>query len=239
MPRDTGTADDSSGVSVETAAPGVALLRVAHFEVEIEDMAQALAEIAMGDFSDLVIDLRGNEGGSFPSVLALARFLTNQETDAGIFLTRRWFARHGDYPDAAARASIPALAVLDLEAFAQQLAEDGAVRLVLPAHDDPVFAGRVIVLTDSETASASEPFVDLMQQAGAHVVGERTAGKMLSAERFPVDDTFRLFVPVADYMTADGRRLDGNGVKPDLQVPAAQALEQALELIAGRDQPAP
>ena len=226
---------DADKVKLSKPAPGVALLRVAQFEVAPEFMAERLVEVLSAGFQKLIIDLRGNEGGSFPSVVALSRFLVREPIDAGVFLTRRWFAIHGDYPDAAQRAEIPALATLDLAAFARQLERDGAVRLVLPAHDDPVFEGQVVLLTDAETASASEPFVYLMQQRGVRVVGEPTAGAMLSADRIPIDETFMLFTPVADYITADGVRLDQRGVIPDVKVPADEALQVALELAQQSD----
>lgn len=221
---------DADKITLSTPVPGVALLRVSAFDVEPEIMAERLGEVLIGAYRTLIIDLRGNEGGSFPSVVALSRFLVREPIDAGVFLTRGWFDDHGDYPDAAQRAAIPALATLDLAAFADQLGRDGAVRLILPAHDDRIFTGQVILLTDFETASASEPFVYLMQQRGIPVVGEPTAGAMLSADRIPVDETFVLFTPVADYLTADGVRLDRRGVAPDIDVPAGQALQAALAL---------
>ncbi len=230
--QDAGEADAQQQVSFEQAAPGVALLRVPIFETDPAATAVIMGRIIQEDYRDLIIDLRGNEGGSFPSVVALAQALDRNPADAGVFLTRKWFVEHGEYPDAADRAAISPLQTLDLEAFSQQLASDGAVRLVLPPHDRPVFEGRVVVLTDGDTGSASEPFVYMLQKRGIPVIGEPTAGAMLSADRMPVDDTFVLFVPVADYMTADGERLDHNGVTPDITVPAETALEAALELLS-------
>jgi carboxyl-terminal processing protease len=222
---------DAEKVDVSTPAPDVALLHVRQFEVAPEFMTEKLREVLHAGPRALIIDLRGNQGGSFPSVVALSRFLAQQPLDGGVFLTRRWFAMHGDYPNAAQRAAIPKLETMDLAAFSRQLERDGAVRLVLPGHGDPVFEGRVVLLTDAETASAAEPFVYLMQQRGVQVVGKPTAGAMLSADRIPVDETFVLFTPVADYMTPDGIRLDGRGVKPDIEVPADDALEVALDLL--------
>ena len=222
---------EAEKIDLRTVTPGVALLKVAQFEVAPELVAEKLHEVLRAGHQQLIIDLRGNEGGSFPSVVALSRFLVRESMDAGVFLTRSWFATHDDYPDAAQRAEIARLETLDLAAFSSQLERDGAVRLVLPEHSDPVFGGRVVLLTDSETASASEPFVYLMQQRGVPVVGQPTAGAMLSAERIPVDGTFVLFTPVADYMTPDGIRLDRRGVSPDVEVPADEALNAALTLL--------
>jgi len=221
--------DAPAGVSVREVVPGTALLDIDHFEVDVEVMTAALTKVLKGGYRTLVIDLRGNEGGSFPSVLALARFLVREPVDAGVFLTRKWFVENGGYPDGAERAAIAALETLDLAAFSRQLEQDGAVRLVMPAHAGPVFEGQVAILTDNDTGSAAEPFVYLMQLRGIPVIGERTAGAMLSAERMPIDETFVLFVPVADYMAPDGTRLDKRGVRPDVAVPADQALHAALE----------
>lgn len=226
-------ADEGQRIVLESPAPDVALLRVPSFETDPADTAAVMARVIAGGYRDLIIDLRGNEGGSFPSVVALARALDGNAADAGVFLTRKWFVEHGDYPDAAGRAEIPTLQSLDLAAFAAQLESDGAVRLVLPPHDHPVFEGRVVLLTDHDTGSASEPFVYMLQTRGVPVIGQPTAGGMLSADRIPVDDTFVLFTPVADYMTADGVRLDRLGVRPDIDVPAEMALQAALEFLAG------
>ena len=229
-PDGPGTSD-AEKIDLSTPAPGVSLLRVGRFDVAPAFMTGKLREVLHAGPRALIIDLRGNEGGSFPSVVALSRFLVQEPLDGGVFLTRRWFAMRGDYPDAAQCAEIPKLKTLDLAAFSRQLERDGAVRLVLPGHSDPVFQGRVVLLTDAETASAAEPFVYLMQQRGVPVVGQPTAGAMLSADRIPVDETFVLFTPVADYMAPDGIRLDGRGVKPDIEVPADEALQAALDLL--------
>jgi carboxyl-terminal processing protease len=63
------------------------------------------------------------------------------------------------------------------------------------------------------------------------VVGERTAGAMLSGESFPMDETFRLFLPVADYVTPNLVRLDRRGVAPDVEIAGDRALERALALL--------
>jgi C-terminal processing protease CtpA/Prc len=71
----------------------------------------------------------------------------------------------------------------------------------------------------------------LKQHKFATLVGETTAGAMLSG--FPIDlpHGFALFLPVGDYYTADGKRIDMVGVSPNIKVNQAQALEKALELI--------
>ncbi|MBU1187507.1 MAG: S41 family peptidase [Gammaproteobacteria bacterium] len=213
-------------------AAGVGVLRVARFDLDPQLVSAQLAEIHQQNLSALIIDLRGNTGGSFPSVVALSRYLRSESLNAGYFLTRRWFMQHGDYPDQAQRQNIAALQTLDLQAFADMLQRDGALQLELPAHNDPVFNGKLLILTDGDTGSAAEPFVYLLQQQGVTIVGEVTDGAMLSGDRVPVDDDLLLFLPVADYVAPDGTRLDLVGVQPDVAVPGEQALATALQLLA-------
>jgi len=223
--------DDAPAIRLSWPGERVAMVQMRMFEGDPAVITATLNEVMRSDAEALIIDLRGTPGGSFPTATALSRALRREAIDAGAFLTRAWFAQHGDYPDADQYAGIAAVEELDLATFAAQLRRDGAARLILPAHKDPIFEGRLVILTDGDTASTCEPLVYLLQQQGVPVIGERTAGAMLSAEHFPLDDTFRLFVPVADYVTPDLVRLDHRGVRPDIEVPADQALERALDLL--------
>ncbi|MEM1082224.1 MAG: S41 family peptidase [Pseudomonadota bacterium] len=210
----------------------VALVHIPMFEGDPQVISDTMNRVIERDARALIVDLRGTPGGSFPTAVALSRALRNAAMDAGAFLTRGWFMQHGDYPDASQYDNIAALEVLDLAAFAAQLQRDGAARLVLPEHDQPIFQGQLFILTDGRTASTCEPLVYLLKQHGATVIGERTAGAMLSAEHVPLDETFRLFVPVADYVTPDLTRVDNTGVEPTINVPADQALAHALSALA-------
>ncbi len=212
---------------------GVALLRIPSFSIEAGVMAQALQPLMAKPPATLILDLRGNSGGSFPSAAVLLGFLAKTPVDSGLFLARPWFAAGKAYPDPAAIAALPPLQRLDLQAFAEQLQRTGAARLILPA-SPRAFAGRVLVLIDGETASASEPVAWLLRTAiGATLIGERTAGAMLSSELLPLSGGYRLRLPVADYLTAEAVRLEGRGVEPDVAVPAAEALDLALARAGG------
>ncbi|MEN1726933.1 MAG: S41 family peptidase [Pseudomonadota bacterium] len=223
-----GASPEEPAIHLSWPSEDVALVKMRMFEGDPSVISDTMNEVMANGTESLIIDLRGTPGGSFPTAVALSRALRRESIDAGAFLTRGWFAQHGDYPDAEQYAGIPALEVLDLGAFAAQLQRDGAARLILPAHDEPIFEGRLVILTDSDTASTCEPLVYLLQRQGVTVIGERTFGGMLSAEHFPMDETFRLFVPVADYVTPELTRLDRVGVQPNIQVPAEQALERAM-----------
>jgi carboxyl-terminal processing protease len=92
------------------------------------------------------------------------------------------------------------------------------------------------VLIDSNTASACEPLIDLLQKKNiATLVGSNSAGEMLSGQTFKVDDNYQVFLPISDYQTADGDRLDKKGVAPDHEVDPEQALDYVLEQLIGQN----
>jgi len=67
----------------------------------------------------------------------------------------------------------------------------------------------------------------------ATLVGERTAGAMLSSEEIPLGDGWTLLLPTADFYTPDGKRIEGRGVEPVIASPSARALEVALGTVGG------
>ncbi|MEE4295513.1 MAG: S41 family peptidase, partial [Wenzhouxiangella sp.] len=138
-------------VALDWPADDVALIRVRGFEGEPEVMAQMMGEVIAASARALIVDLRGNPGGSFPTAVALSRGLRREAVDAGAFLTRGWYARHGKAPDAEAYQMIAPLEVLELSAFAEQLKREGAARLVLPGHSSDIHQGRLVILTDGQT----------------------------------------------------------------------------------------
>ncbi|MEE4331222.1 MAG: S41 family peptidase [Wenzhouxiangella sp.] len=226
-----GAGDDEPAISLSWPRDSVALINVRMFEGDPMAFSGTMAEVIDRQPEAVILDLRGTPGGSFPTAVALSRALSRDVIDAGAFLTRAWFEKHGDYPTAEQYETIAPLEVLELDRFVETLQRDGAARLVLPAHEDPVFEGQLIVLTDGRSGSTCEPLVNRLKAGGATIIGERTAGAMLSAEHFPMDETFKLFVPVADYVTPELIRLDRNGVMPTIEVPGEQALDRALALL--------
>lgn len=82
------------------------------------------------------------------------------------------------------------------------------------------YSGRVAILTDRATASAAEIFSHVLQHhKRATVVGRLTAGAVIASRHYSLPDGGRLQVPVTDYVSLDGRRLEGRGVTPDLAIP--------------------
>ena len=87
----------------------------------------------------------------------------------------------------------------------------------------------VYVLTDGDTFSAAETLAyDLQARKRARVVGETTQGGANPGVALPVDEHFVVGVPMGQTVHAVTKTSwEGVGVKPDVAVPAADALRTA------------
>jgi len=66
------------------------------------------------------------------------------------------------------------------------------------------------------------------------LVGQRSAGEMLSQSIFDVRDGFMVSLPVADYYSIAHGRIEGTGVPVDIEAEPDQALAVAKDLARNR-----
>lgn len=82
------------------------------------------------------------------------------------------------------------------------------------------YAGKLIVLTDENSASGAEIFAAVIQESKrGRIVGRTTAGAVLLSYSVKLPEDFRMSLAVRDYLTPSGRRLEDKGVAPDVHVP--------------------
>ena len=100
-----------------------------------------------------------------------------------------------------------------------------------------VFTGRMIALVDSESASAAEMYARLLQiEKRGTVVGDRTAGAVMTSQFFPHTvgvgqiAFFGTSITVGDVRMSDGSSLEHVGVTPDIPL-----VPTAADLAAGHD----
>ncbi|HEX8432449.1 MAG TPA: S41 family peptidase [Longimicrobium sp.] len=225
-------AASTPSVSWRVLSPSLGYLRIESFNPsgaallpEVARMDSAFA--AMAALPAIVIDLRGNEGGSVDLAYRLGQHLQGVPVPAGYFVVRHGYDARGMRSAAALdTAKVPALPS-DGSVTGEMLggavyAAGGAAMLYIGGGIERPYAGRIAVLTDRGTGSAAEAVAAVLQEArGAIVVGERTAGAMLSSTDVMVAPGWRLRYPAMDYRTAAGRRVEGNGVAPDVSAPPA------------------
>jgi hypothetical protein len=224
--------ESKSPVSWNAIDDETAYLKINTFSIPGSLVAKALNEIGTEEYNNLIIDLRDNGGGNLEGPLALGRFLTQEPIDAGYYLTRKWFENHNQLPSPMEVQEMPFLQDFTYTGIKKMFAEEEAFRMVIPGHTNPVFKGKVYILINKWTASACEPLIDLIKknQFGT-LVGETSCGGMLSGAYFDINDTYEAFIPIADYYTAQGVKIDKVGVQPHIEVEPSTAKEYVLDLI--------
>lgn len=207
--------DDGIGYLKVTMFPDMVGVKVAN------EISKAVA--TLGSIVSLIIDLRGNTGGGL-GALRLMSFLTPGKIPVGFALDRRRvtkeleteklsFPRFGRIP-----ASSKGSWLLALQFGPSMLAKKPIV-LQTEGLGKQSFHGRVILLVDRHTASAAEMVVAFARENGlATIVGERTAGRLLSATSVKVGNGFRLALPTGAYYTWKGSVLEGTPIEPDHQI---------------------
>ena len=207
-----------------------AYMDVQSFAGSREEMDAICDTLLNGGFHTLIVDLRENGGGGLDSALPFGECIATDTVDAGYFVTNSWARQASRPPGPAAFKDLPISQERTTEAFINALKASEGRHLVLYPRED-AFRGKVYILTSNKTASTCEPIVDALKRSGrATIVGETTAGAMLSATVFQVTGKYHLFLPIADYYNAELQRLDQVGVKPDIEVKADDALDYVLAL---------
>lgn len=103
---------------------------------------------------------------------------------------------------------------------------------------DKTFTGKLVVLIDSESASAAEIFARVVQlEKRGVVVGDRSSGKVMEGILHPefVETknsvlTFAVLITDADLVMTDGKSLENAGVMPDVRI-----VPTPNDLAIGRD----
>jgi carboxyl-terminal processing protease len=205
---------------------GLGYLKVAMFPgmlgVDVaNEISRAIDEL--GTIDSLVIDLRGNTGGGI-GALRIMSLLTPGGIPVGFALPKspvtpnldsekQRFRRFGRIP-----SSKKALWLLALQ-FAPAMLAKRPIVLQTEQLGGKAFHGRVSLLVDRHTASAAEMIVAFARENNlASIVGEKTAGRLLSATSVKVGQGFRLALPTGAYYTWKGTVLEGTPIEPDERI---------------------
>ena len=120
---------------------------------------------------------------------------------------------------------------------------DPSVLLVSEGLGTKKWHGRIVILVNEHTVSAGEMAAGFASENHlATIVGTETAGRLIPGSGFKVGQGYMLIMPKAEYITWQGHRFEGSGVKPDFEVPWSpeafsagndNQLEFALQVVSG------
>lgn len=201
----------SESRSIETSRQGdVAVLRIPAFSPPVFENSAVEFLKTLGPVKALILDLRGNHGGSTPEILVAALMdrpyrWKAESTPATIAVLRAW-GMLGRHTELAWGADI-----------------------VQPSH--PLYAGPLYILIDGGCFSACEDLlVPFKDNHRAVLIGERTGGSTGQPYFHSFGTGMAFSVSTKREYFPDGSPFEGVGVSPDIEVPTT-----AADLRAGRD----
>lgn len=208
-------------VHAEILSEGIGLLKVAMFPGAIgidvaKDIDSGVA--ALNGCRRLIVDLRGNTGGGI-GCLRLMSYLTPGKLEVGYSLTRKRRERGYRREELTRFEGIPSHKATLLWLAARYALVEKSILVVTEGLGPQPFHSRVVLLVNEHTASAGEMVSAFAEENNlAVIVGTRTPGRLLSGSAFKVGQGYILGLPVAAYLTWQGRMLENNGIAPKFLV---------------------
>ena len=181
----------------------IGYLKIAQFNHGIsETVKEILRDFSNKKIKNLVINLRDNPGGFVDQVLDIA--------DCFVAIN---------------------------EKLMREITSDR--EFVAESFRDPLFRGKIIVLVNKNSASASEILSGILQKHGlAKIFGETTFGKGSVQRAFELPDNnaiTAMYFTIAEYQIWDPQteqyiKVDGIGIKPDVECNTNLSFEEILKL---------
>jgi C-terminal processing protease CtpA/Prc len=213
---------EPTALSAGSQAGEIAYLRVSLFPGKIGiDFANELDSIFGGRFQNadrLIVDLRGNPGGGIGG-LTLMSYLTPDRRAIGYSKNRK-MARLDAAPDMLPVFDKVPRSKLAILGLAIKFLGKTSVFLYTEALGRRAFHGRTAILVNEHTTGAAEMVAQFAQENQlALIVGTKTPGRLVSRSAFKLGYGYRLVIPVAAYVSANGTQIEGRGIVPDLSIP--------------------
>jgi carboxyl-terminal processing protease len=201
-----------AGPTLRSLKNKTGLLEISSFRSEYFDRESWKKMVGyFSTYSHLVVDIRGNSGGSFVAMLrALSPFFCDPKIVGYLKQPRKPSAKEIDLDD-------------NLDDIYQLKILDKAPSIRLRTFSDyGCYQGKVTVLSNYQTASVSEIFAHAMvSRHNARVWGEATSGDVVLAVWYNLPHLRRgysLSIPEAVVLTHDQINLEGRGVWPSREL---------------------
>src|SRR5258707_11445766 len=170
------------------------------------------------DSTRLIVDLRGNTGGGIGG-LRLMSYLTPDKKEVEYSLTRARKEKGYSREELPRFGRIPSSKATLLWLALRYGFIDKSILVVTEGFGPQKFHDRVVVLVNEHTASAGEMVAAFAEENQlATIVGAKTPGRLLSGSAFKAGFGYIVGLPVAAYLTWQGRLIEGKGVSPSVPV---------------------
>lgn len=223
------TQETASTIIFEEKSDNTAYLKIKNFSSSKKDLSEIFPKIVENNYQNLIIDLRDNGGGGIDAAFEFAKHIVKEDIEVGYFVTNKL-----DYSEFMPNLfeTLPELQPLSTYEFGQFLRKEKGAKLIFKKPSNETYSGNLYILINKNTGSTCEPIAYVLKKKGmATLIGENTAGAMLAASPFKVSEKYILSLPIADFYTFDGNRLEGNGVKPNIETDSEDALKKVMEII--------
>jgi carboxyl-terminal processing protease len=192
----TPLADDAAVLILPTFATG-------YSRETIESLFRAAAPLRF-----LIVDVRGNGGGETKNLSHFLGCLLPKDTAIGVSVSRMLANRHAERTG-------------EQTADAVRIAAASDRKWTIREAPVEMFKGEIGVLIDSGSGSAAEIAAAALRDfRDATLAGTPTAGKVLVSAYISITDGWEIKVPMSDYVTAKGVRLEGTPIEPSLRLPS-------------------
>lgn len=94
---------------------------------------------------------------------------------------------------------------------------------------DPIFTGPIAVLVGQDNAGTAEAVAGtLRDQLHSLIIGQKTSGRAVEYEQFPIGDKLILTVAIKELVISGGSPIFPDGLTPDITVPFPKSQQDAL-----------
>jgi carboxyl-terminal processing protease len=200
----------------------VGLLRITYFPGAMGMRFTTALDRAVNDLKKqncdrLIVDLRGNIGGSL-GFARLASYMCPGQIAIGHSLTPKRL-RNGYDSAALPREPMPRNRPELLVTLARYAVRDKSLMLLTQGLGEQPFHNRIVLLVNEWTNSAAEMVANFAAENHlATLVGQKTHGNVLGATNFKLPGGYWLRLPIFGWFTSKGHSLEGNGVDPDVEI---------------------
>jgi hypothetical protein len=199
----------------------------------------------LNSLPNLIIDLRDNPGGRLEVLFkTFGYFIPNGENIA-YGLSRRG-ADKTNFIISKYEQKLSQLPIVQTDgSITSDIWNKGAVAIKANNSQNKLYPGRIVVLINENCFSSCELFAAILQEnQRATVIGRTSGGAVLGAYTDSIsknmvivrkDTGWRLQIPYFDFYTSGGKRLEGIGVTPNIEVKehnGNKILEVALKYLA-------